>query len=70
MKTENDPFPQAQEIAQRVRSGEWRAAEVVQDTLRHIHASNGEINAFTCITETRALREAEAVDRKVARGED
>ncbi|CDQ09532.1 Biuret hydrolase [Acidithiobacillus ferrivorans] len=70
MKTENDPFPQAQEIAQRVRSGEWRAAEVVQETLRHIHASNGEINAFTGITETRALREAAAVDRKVARGED
>ena len=70
MKPENDAFPQAQEIAQRVRSGEWRAAEVVQDTLRHIHARNGEINAFTCITEARALREAEAVDQKVARGED
>ncbi|MHB1495297.1 MAG: AtzE family amidohydrolase, partial [Acidithiobacillus sp.] len=70
MKPENDAFPQAQAIAQRVRSGEWRAAEVVQDTLRHIHARNGEINAFTCITEARALREAEAVDQKVARGED
>ena len=70
MKTGGDAFPRAAEIARRVRRGEWRAAEVLQDTLHHIQANDGEINAFTRITAARALREAEAVDRKVACGED
>ena len=70
MSTVNDAFLHAAEIAQRVRRGEWRAADVLQDTFCHIHARNGEINAFTGITEARALREAEAVDQKVAQGKD
>ena len=63
-------FTEAGEIARKVRLGEWRAVDVVDKSLRHIHAQNTQLNAFTQITEARARHEAEQIDRKIARGED
>ncbi|OCX69569.1 amidase [Acidithiobacillus thiooxidans] len=63
-------FTEAWEIARKVRLGEWRAVDVVDKSLRHIHAQNTQLNAFTQITEARARHEAEQIDRKIARGED
>ena len=70
MNTQNGPSFSAAEIAQQVRRGELRAVDLLQDTLSTIHAKNGQLNAFTKITEGRALQEAEAVDRQVAEGKD
>ncbi|MGE4530108.1 MAG: AtzE family amidohydrolase [Acidithiobacillus sp.] len=70
MSSRYQVFTEAGEIARRVRSGEWRATEVLAETLRYIGEHNGKLNAFTQITEARARREAEAVDAQVARGEN
>ncbi len=64
------PFTEAEEIARKVRSGEWLASEVIEASLRHIISSHSHLNAFTKVTEARARHEALQVDRKVARGED
>jgi aspartyl-tRNA(Asn)/glutamyl-tRNA(Gln) amidotransferase subunit A len=63
-------FTDAGEIARKVRLGEWRAIEVVDESLRHIRDQNTQLNAFTQITEARARHEAEQIDMKIARGED
>jgi AtzE family amidohydrolase len=53
----------AAKIAQAVRSGELSATEVVKAALQRIAAVDQGINAFTEVTETRALAEAQAIDR-------
>lgn len=63
-------FSEAREIARRVRLGEWKAVAVVQESLRYVQSTNTQFNAFTYVSEDRALHEAEQIDRKVARGED
>lgn len=60
----------ALEIAADVRSGKCTAMAVARDTLARIAALNGRCNAFTAVTEARALREAAAVDAAVAAGRD
>jgi AtzE family amidohydrolase len=63
-------FMTAVAIAGDVRSGARSALEVAQDTLERVHRLNPEVNAFTEVTEQRALADAAAVDAALARGED
>jgi AtzE family amidohydrolase len=53
-----------------VRAGERSAVEVVQEALARIAARDGAINAFTTVTEERALTAAAAVDAQRAAGRD
>lgn len=56
-------------IAQSIRSGAASATEVAQATIARVRARGTEVNAFTAITEERALADAAAVDAARARGE-
>ncbi len=56
-------------IAAEIRSGGCSATEVARATLDRIHRLNPEVNAFTEITEARALADAASVDTALARGE-
>lgn len=58
------------ETAAAVRSGACSATEVVGAALARIAAGNDAINAFTAVTEKRALAEAAAVDARRANGQD
>jgi Asp-tRNA(Asn)/Glu-tRNA(Gln) amidotransferase A subunit family amidase len=60
----------AREIAAAVRGGERSAMEVARETLAKIRVENGVINAFTAVTEDRALAQAAAVDASRAAGRD
>ena len=51
-----------------VRAGERSAVEIARGALARIAARNAAINAFTAVTEKRALAEAAAVDAKRAAG--
>lgn len=59
----------AHEIARRVASGGISARAVTEALLERIKARNPALNAFTDVTEARALREADAVDAKRAKGQ-
>lgn len=59
----------AAEIATAIRQGETSATAVTQATLARVQAENPKVNAFTEITEARALADAAAVDAALARGE-
>ena len=58
------------ELAASVREGRTSATAVARETLAKIRAENGAINAFTAVTEDRALVAAAAVDAAVAAGRD
>lgn len=60
----------ASEIAQRVRSGELSAVEVTKAHLDRLAAVNPRLNAVVQEFPHEALSEAQAVDRRIARGED
>ncbi len=45
-------------------------AELTQRYLDEISAANGELNAYVCVTGDEALAAAEAVDKKIAAGEE
>jgi aspartyl-tRNA(Asn)/glutamyl-tRNA(Gln) amidotransferase subunit A len=60
----------AQEIAADVRSGARRAREVVEEHLAAIAARDDELHAFNLVTADEALAAADAVDARVAAGED
>ncbi len=60
----------AHEIAASVRAGRVRAVEIAKAALSRIEAHNPRLGAFTDVTHERALREAAAVDAKVAAGDD
>src|SRR6202451_2822863 len=53
-----------------VRTGERSAVEIVQEALTRIAERDGAINAFTTVTEERALMAAAAVDARRAAGRD
>ena len=57
-------------VAERVRSGEQPAREVVETALARIDAVDGVINAFTSIDSERALFAADAIDAAVRDGRD
>jgi aspartyl-tRNA(Asn)/glutamyl-tRNA(Gln) amidotransferase subunit A len=58
------------EIAEAVRTGGRKAAEVLDECLEAIAAANGELNAFVHLDADLAREAADAVDAAVARGED
>jgi aspartyl-tRNA(Asn)/glutamyl-tRNA(Gln) amidotransferase subunit A len=62
--------PSAAEIAGAVRAGERRATDVVAEHLAAIGERDGEIHAFHTVMDDHARAAAEAVDRRVAAGED
>jgi AtzE family amidohydrolase len=57
-------------LAAAVAARQVTAVEVTKGALSRIAALNGAINAFTAITEERALADAAAVDAKIASGQD
>jgi AtzE family amidohydrolase len=57
-------------IAEAVRGGRLRAREVAEASLAAITARDEELNCFTRVLEDEALAAADAVDRRVAAGED
>jgi aspartyl-tRNA(Asn)/glutamyl-tRNA(Gln) amidotransferase subunit A len=60
----------ATDIAAAVRSGEASAVEVTRDHLSELAARDREVASVWLVTEERALREAAAVDERIAAGED
>lgn len=58
------------EVAAAVRARERSAQEVLRETLAHITAGNDAINAFTAVTDRRAVAAAAAVDTAIAAGHD
>ncbi len=57
-------------LAAAVRDGTRRAVDVVEERLERIAARDPELHAFNLVTEDLARAQAEAVDAKVASGED
>jgi AtzE family amidohydrolase len=60
----------AAQLAARVRGRDITALAVAQAAIDRIRARNAEVNAFTEITEARALEDAAAVDARIAAGGD
>ncbi|MEJ0028517.1 MAG: amidase [Rhizomicrobium sp.] len=60
----------AVEIADKVRRGECKARDVVRASLDTIEARNPALNAFIVLDADAAFAAADAIDAKVARGED
>ncbi|MBL8707297.1 MAG: AtzE family amidohydrolase [Rhodospirillales bacterium] len=63
-------FATAETIADAVRRRQVTAVEIARATLQRIAEGNKRLNAFTQVTEQRALAEAAAIDAKVAAGRD
>lgn len=57
------------DLVQAIARGERSAAEVLEQSLARIEATDGRVNAFTRISHERARREALAIDQRRARGE-
>lgn len=70
MNTRQPSFNQlsANEIVSLIQSGKVTAVEVTQQALARIKALDSKYNAFTAITEARALSEAVAIDQLRASG--
>lgn len=62
--------PDAVEVAAQVRSGRRSARAVVEETLQRIAATDPELGAFVFIDAAGALSAADAVDDRLARGDD
>jgi aspartyl-tRNA(Asn)/glutamyl-tRNA(Gln) amidotransferase subunit A len=58
------------DTADAIRRGEERASDVLEECLAQVSQKNPELNAFILMRADEARREAEEVDRRVARGED
>ena len=63
-------FISAREIALGVRTGEWSARQIVDEHLAFIEANDGAIHAFLHVAADGARAAADAVDARVAAGED
>ena len=57
-------------VAAAVRSRKLRARDLVEASLASIRARNDKLNCFTCVLEPEALAAADALDRRIAAGED
>ncbi|HLN41170.1 MAG TPA: Asp-tRNA(Asn)/Glu-tRNA(Gln) amidotransferase subunit GatA [Acidimicrobiales bacterium] len=68
--TPGDRSSPALEIARDVRAGSVSARDVVERYLGAVDAVDGELHAFVTVLHDSARREAAAVDRQVAAGED
>ncbi|RKY67028.1 MAG: Asp-tRNA(Asn)/Glu-tRNA(Gln) amidotransferase GatCAB subunit A [Candidatus Latescibacterota bacterium] len=60
----------AYELSARIRSGELRAKDLVASVLRRIREVEPLVHAYISLDEEGALRKAEEVDARVARGEE
>jgi len=60
----------ASEIRKLIGDKKVSAREVAVSHLEHAKRNDKETNAFLCITEDLALKQADAVDKKVASGEE
>lgn len=65
-----EPWPTVVELAESVRSGQTTAVELLDRALAAIDSGNAALNAFVHVDADLARRTAEAVDAKVAAGED
>ena len=65
-----DPWPSVVELAESVRSGDTKAVDLLDRALAAIDKGNAALNAFVHVDAELARRAAEAVDAKVAGGED
>ena len=65
-----EPWEPVADLAASVRAGERKAAELLDEALSRIEATNGELNAFVHVDQALARRDADAVDAAVARGHD
>ena len=65
-----EAWPSVIELAESVRRGERKAAELLDLALERIAAGNEELNAFVHVDEQLARAAADAVDAAVARGDD
>lgn len=63
------PWPSLAEIAAGVNAGKTSAVLLASEALARIAALDGPINAFVHVDRADALRRAEAVDRRIAAGE-
>ena len=64
------PFATAMSTAAAVRSGRRSAREVVEEVLARVHVREGEVHAFNVVLADEARAAADAVDLRVAKGED
>lgn len=60
----------ASHIASGVREGKLSAVEIAQESIRLAKTEGKEVNAFITVCEEKALKQAQAVDEKVKRGEN
>lgn len=65
-----DAYTPASEIADAVRSKKLSAREATEAALKRVEAKNPALNALTYLDPDRALRQADAIDEAIARGED
>ncbi|MEM7272395.1 MAG: Asp-tRNA(Asn)/Glu-tRNA(Gln) amidotransferase subunit GatA [Actinomycetota bacterium] len=65
-----EPQPTAVEVAAAVRSGDRTAAEVLDEHLARIDASDADVHAFNTVTADAARARAAEIDRAVAGGQD
>ncbi len=64
------PATGAAALAAAVRAGERSAREVTEASLEALAARDPELHCFNTVTAERALEQADAIDRRVAAGED
>jgi aspartyl-tRNA(Asn)/glutamyl-tRNA(Gln) amidotransferase subunit A len=60
----------AHELAAMIRRRELKAAELMEQTLRRIEQTNPKLNAFCALRADDAIKDARAVDEKIARHEE
>lgn len=60
----------AEEMSALLRKKEISCRELADSAFSRIRERNGEINAFAALSEERAYEQADAVDKKLARGEE
>ena len=59
----------AHELAAMIRKREIKPSELMDVTIRRIEQTNPKINAFVALRADEAMKEARALDEKIARGE-
>ena len=67
--TAPDSFITAQSIAEKVKSGEWSAVEILDKYLSQIEQHESEVHAFNTVLEDEARDAARETDRRIASGE-
>ena len=63
-------YPDALQVAARIRSQKVSAKTVVSEALTRIADQNAALNCFTTVLVDRALADAEAIDRAIGQGHD